>query len=364
MTMRLGFLFPAAVTTAALISSQADAVEFRLSEEAAPGAAQVYLAGSFNGWTSNSLPLNTDANGDWFAFVPLADGQYAYKFVIEAGGGEVYWTPDPANNAYAPSEAGFYDSLVAVADDATTVPAGGVEVFEWRGEVESFAGVIGDFNGWTVGGFPMLQEGDGVWRARIALQRPLTYKFFIDDIWKPDPAAENFPDGFGSLNSIREADLMVAGDPEDWTAEGDQSSGFAALSTKSKLSPEEGRKEAQKLADKGKYGKAVRTLRQSVRKGSITDQRAALTLEAEIHKRFGKSNRAAKCWEQILALPADKTTGRTGFDTGEGSADVDQIIHDLAKYRLFMEDDGAAARLLYDQLLQAAGDDRQVASIL
>ncbi|MEQ8821432.1 MAG: hypothetical protein RLY93_14435, partial [Sumerlaeia bacterium] len=73
-----------------------------------------------------------------------------------------------------------------------------------------------------------------------------------------------------------------------------------------------------------------------------------MTLEAQIHMRFGKPNRAAKCWEAILALPAEKSTARTGFDAGEGSVDVSQIVHDLAKYRLFTEDDGAAARQLYD----------------
>ncbi|MEQ8821199.1 MAG: hypothetical protein RLY93_13230 [Sumerlaeia bacterium] len=67
--------------------------------------------------------------------------------------------------------------------------------------------------------------------------------------------------------------------------------------------------------------------------------------------------------EGVSNFNANDATARTAYDPGQGSSDVSQIIHDLAKYRLFTEDDGAAARQLYDQLLQAAGDDRQVASV-
>ena len=44
-------------------------------------AAQVSLAGSFNGWSTTANPMERSPSGDWFATVDLEDGTHFYNFV-------------------------------------------------------------------------------------------------------------------------------------------------------------------------------------------------------------------------------------------------------------------------------------------
>ena len=57
----------------------------------APGAQEVYLAGSFEGWKLASLPLFRMDNGIWVKELVLEPGDYEYLFVVDG-----VWTPDPA----------------------------------------------------------------------------------------------------------------------------------------------------------------------------------------------------------------------------------------------------------------------------
>lgn len=63
-------------------------VEFKLR---APKAKQVFLAGNFNRWSSDLLPLSKGKNGLWETMLPLPPGRYSYLFQVD---GE--WTADPA----------------------------------------------------------------------------------------------------------------------------------------------------------------------------------------------------------------------------------------------------------------------------
>lgn len=54
--------------------------------------ARVTVAGSFNGWNSEALPLTETSPGIFERYVPLPPGTHEYKFVVD---GE--WTLDPAN---------------------------------------------------------------------------------------------------------------------------------------------------------------------------------------------------------------------------------------------------------------------------
>ena len=49
----------------------------------APGAKEVYLAGEFNDWSTQSLPMKKDKDGDWKTKVKLAPGCYEYKLVAD-----------------------------------------------------------------------------------------------------------------------------------------------------------------------------------------------------------------------------------------------------------------------------------------
>lgn len=56
------------------------------------GAQRVSLAGDFNGWSRDALPLEASADGSvWSVTLPLAAGRYEYAFVVD---GE-RWIADP-----------------------------------------------------------------------------------------------------------------------------------------------------------------------------------------------------------------------------------------------------------------------------
>lgn len=70
---------------------------------------RVYLAGSFNDWSSSATPMEwkEDDGGVWEVTVPLKPGKYQYKFV--AGG---RWFHDPNNSVTIPDGHGGKNSVV------------------------------------------------------------------------------------------------------------------------------------------------------------------------------------------------------------------------------------------------------------
>ena len=57
-------------------------------------ATVVFLAGSFNGWSTTSTPMKKSQDGEWSASLPLAAGRYEYKFVVD---GE--WCCEPGSTS-------------------------------------------------------------------------------------------------------------------------------------------------------------------------------------------------------------------------------------------------------------------------
>lgn len=50
----------------------------------APKAKAVFVAGSFNDWKADAVPLHPDLpNGTWTGTVPLPPGRHEYKFVVD-----------------------------------------------------------------------------------------------------------------------------------------------------------------------------------------------------------------------------------------------------------------------------------------
>ena len=49
----------------------------------APEAKAAHVAGEFNGWDANSLPMKKQKDGPWKAEVKLPPGRYEYKFVVD-----------------------------------------------------------------------------------------------------------------------------------------------------------------------------------------------------------------------------------------------------------------------------------------
>ena len=55
-----------------------------------PNAMKVYLAGEFNYWEAESLPMEKKQEGIWEAAVKLPPGRYEYKLFVDNG-----WAEEP-----------------------------------------------------------------------------------------------------------------------------------------------------------------------------------------------------------------------------------------------------------------------------
>lgn len=82
------------------------------------GAGAVNLAGSFNGWSADGLPLVNDGKGNWSVVQKLDAGSYEYKFVVDGN-----WLQDPENSATSADPYGGVNSLVTVDASGNVVAA-------------------------------------------------------------------------------------------------------------------------------------------------------------------------------------------------------------------------------------------------
>jgi cyclomaltodextrinase / maltogenic alpha-amylase / neopullulanase len=191
----------------------------------APGAQEVFLAGSFNGWRSDGIRLQDTGGGIWSAVVTLDPGTYEYKFVVDGA-----WRHDPGNALTKPDGYGGQNSVLEVPAGASALVAGGGEApaaapkvaapgapsapaaagggvtfrYDAGGKVGSIY-LAGEFNGWNATGDRMTDpDGDGVYTVTVDLDPgKYQYKFVVDGNWKADPAAgETADDGFGGQNSV------------------------------------------------------------------------------------------------------------------------------------------------------------------
>ncbi len=76
---------------------------------AAPGANEVGIAGTFNGWDEHRHPLNKKAGGFWEKTIMLAPGRYEYKFIVDG-----VWRLDPANSNFCDNTFGTRNSVITV----------------------------------------------------------------------------------------------------------------------------------------------------------------------------------------------------------------------------------------------------------
>lgn len=68
----------------------------------APDARSVSVVADFNGWRPGSTPMfNMDGNGVWKKVVPLEQGKYEYKFLVDGK-----WVKDPHNSKKVVAEFG------------------------------------------------------------------------------------------------------------------------------------------------------------------------------------------------------------------------------------------------------------------
>jgi 1,4-alpha-glucan branching enzyme len=77
----------------------------------APGAREVFLAGSFNEWNPSDRALKRDKKGVWTTTVTLVPGVYEYRFIVD---GE--WWDDPKAAERRPNEHGTQNCVIFMAE--------------------------------------------------------------------------------------------------------------------------------------------------------------------------------------------------------------------------------------------------------
>jgi 1,4-alpha-glucan branching enzyme len=76
-----------------------------------PGAKQVFLVGSFNGWAKESTPMNSmDGSSLWSVDVPLTQGEYTFMYVIDG----VQWMTPPHAEDFVTDGFGQRNGVVIV----------------------------------------------------------------------------------------------------------------------------------------------------------------------------------------------------------------------------------------------------------
>lgn len=151
-------------------------------------AGKVYLAGSFNGWSTNAESMIRSDSG-WATVIRLLPGKYSYKYIVDG-----VWISDPFNYQTHDDTYGGDNSIWFV--------------YNYQFTLDGFSNarsvfVAGSFNNWKPGELKMFRI-NGKWRYNLYLREGThAYKFLVDGQWITDPANKlTRPDGSGNLNSF------------------------------------------------------------------------------------------------------------------------------------------------------------------
>ncbi len=87
----------------------------------APDAADVTIAGEFNGWSPTKDHLQEIGGGLWQIVLPLKPGRYEYKFVIDG----TVWQEDPYSPGYVPDPYEGRNSVIIILSDGSIDWSGG-----------------------------------------------------------------------------------------------------------------------------------------------------------------------------------------------------------------------------------------------
>ena len=151
-------------------------------------ASEVYLSGSFNGWSTKQLPMKKTTTG-WEVSMKLPLGKHLYKYIIDGR-----WVEDPFNKNKERNEQRTYNSILFCYNYTFHLKsnADAKNVF-----------VAGSFNGWRRDELRMI-KGGGEWSLPLFLNEGThAYKFVVDGAWINDPDNKQIrPDGKGNSNSF------------------------------------------------------------------------------------------------------------------------------------------------------------------
>jgi 1,4-alpha-glucan branching enzyme len=76
----------------------------------APKAKQVFLVGSFNGWTKGMTAMKIVDGALWSVVVPLREGEYTFMYLIDG----VYWLTPPQAEDFVTDGFGQTNGVVVV----------------------------------------------------------------------------------------------------------------------------------------------------------------------------------------------------------------------------------------------------------
>ncbi len=76
-----------------------------------PGAKHVCVAGSFNNWKPDAMPLMQVGNGRWVGDLAVNPGKYEYLFVVDG-----QWLPDPNAKETVQNPYGGKNSVLTVSE--------------------------------------------------------------------------------------------------------------------------------------------------------------------------------------------------------------------------------------------------------
>jgi 1,4-alpha-glucan branching enzyme len=145
-----------------------------------PRANKVMLAGSFNDWNPDVLPMKKTDSG-WIAPVKLGPGKYWYKFIVDGT-----WIIDPVLFTLS----GFSNAR---------------NIY-----------LAGSFNAWNPRNIPLERSGNSWIVALYLPEGTHTYKYVVDGKWYSDEKNPNrYPDEFGGYNS-----MLTLGKPTIFTLKG------------------------------------------------------------------------------------------------------------------------------------------------
>ncbi len=81
-----------------------------------PSARFVFVSGSFNDWSADATPMNSDGDGNWSAKLDLDTGKHEYKLVVDGS-----WQTDPENPNTASDSYGGVNSVIEVDENGDIV---------------------------------------------------------------------------------------------------------------------------------------------------------------------------------------------------------------------------------------------------
>ncbi len=136
-------------------------------------ARKVYIAGSFNDWSTNQTPMKPSGNG-WSIELPLKPGKYTYKFIVDGR-----WMTDPSNRQRENDGRGNNNSVVYCTNHQ----------FVLKGFSDAKKVVVtGNFYNWNPKGLAMNRTSDGWILPAYLRDGTYAYKFLVDGRWMTDPA--------------------------------------------------------------------------------------------------------------------------------------------------------------------------------